>query len=304
MLCHSREGGNRFWFSKNADPRVKPEDDKMKNKLLIICGPTATGKTALATMLAKRFNGELVSADSRQVYREMELVTGKDRPDVPVWLYDVASPEEEFSVNQWVKLAHWAIADIHGRNKLPIVVGGTGLYINALTHPFQTINIPPNPVLRKELSAYTIIRLQNQLQQLSPSVWQELNNSDRNNPRRLIRKIEIARSNIRPRRQAQQYDYLMIGLTAPKQVLCKLIDKRLEVRLRKGMETEAASLLARYNSSLQSMSAIGVNEHAYARRQLTWFRKQPHVSWFDITQTEYPDNVTEQVAGWYTKDDV
>jgi tRNA dimethylallyltransferase len=129
------------------------------NKLLIVCGPTATGKTVLAATLAKKFNGELISADSRQVYRGMDLVTGKDRPaslaslklgrsgpaggpDFPIWLYDVANPDEEFSVSQWVKLAKQAIDDIKGRNKLPIVVGGTGLYIHALIKPFETIDIP------------------------------------------------------------------------------------------------------------------------------------------------------------------
>src|SRR3990172_7447839 len=112
----------------------------MKKKLLVICGPTATGKTALAVKIAKILDGELVSADSRQVYREMDIGTGKDREtigDVPIWMYDVVSPDEEFSVSQYMKLARSAIADIHARAKLPIIVGGTGFYINALIRPFM-----------------------------------------------------------------------------------------------------------------------------------------------------------------------
>jgi tRNA dimethylallyltransferase len=264
------------------------------NKLLIVCGPTATGKTALAATLAKKFNGELVSADSRQVYRGMDIVTGKDRPDVPIWLYDVVNPGEEFSVSQWVKLARSAITDIHKRNKLPIVVGGTGLYINALIHPFETIDIPPNKSLRKKLQKLSVSGLQAMIPR------DDMNQSDWNNPRRLIRKIEIAQSKIRIRRQAHQYDYLIIGLTAPKPVLRKLITERLKERIRKGMEAEVASLLARYNRNLPSMSAIGLNEHAYARRQMTWFKKQPSIHWFDIIQSEYTGDVTELVAGWYT----
>ncbi len=126
------------------------------NKLLVICGPTATGKTVLAAEIAKQFNGELVSADSRQVYRSMDICTGKDRPDVPIWLYDIVDPDEEFSVSQWVVLARGAIADIHKRNKLPIVVGGTGLYIHALLYPFETINIPPDRTLRNKLQALSV----------------------------------------------------------------------------------------------------------------------------------------------------
>src|SRR3989344_4958306 len=125
-------------------------------KVLIICGPTATGKTKLAARLAKRFNGELVSADSRQVYRGMDLTTGKEMPDVPIWLYDVAHPDEDFSVSHWVKLAKDAISDIQKRNKLPIVVGGTGLYIQALLRPFETIDIPPNKKLREKLQKLTV----------------------------------------------------------------------------------------------------------------------------------------------------
>lgn len=265
-------------------------------KLLVICGPTATGKTTLAAELAKRFNGELVSADSRQVYRGMDICTGKDRPDVPIWLYDVVNPDEEFSVSQWAKLANAAIIDIVSRGKLPIIVGGTGLYINALIHPFETIDIPPNTSLRKKLSALSVA----QLQAMIPRG--EMNASDWNNPRRLIRKIEIASS---PKidlqgESSKSYDSLIIGITASWVILDKRIDERLNNRLQQGMEKEIEGLRVAYGRGLPSMSAIGLNEHAYARRQLTWFKKQGDIHWFDVTDEKISDKVTALIHAWYT----
>jgi len=267
------------------------------NKLLVICGPTATGKTALAVALAKQFNGEMVSADSRQVYKGMDIATGKDRdPDIPIWMYDVVSPDEKFSVSQYQKLAEKAITDITARGKLPIVVGGTGLYINALIHPFETINIPPNLRLRKKFQNMTIQELQNM------TARGDMNQSDWNNPRRLIRKIEIAESKTVTPKQPNTFDYLMIGLTAPLPMLYQRIDTRLKSRVRAGLVRETASLLARYRPDLPSMSAIGLNEHAYARRQLTWFKKQKGIHWFDVTDPKFTDKVAALVAAWYTTD--
>lgn len=239
-------------------------------KMLVICGPTATGKTALASRLAKKFNGELISADSRQVYRGMDLLTAKERPDVPIWLYDIVSPGEEFSVNHWVKLARQAIADIQKRKKLPIVVGGTGFYIKALLHPLETIDIPPNKTLRKKLQKASLSELQN----LIPRG--QMNESDWNNPRRLIRRIEIMKLK-RSNTYGKKIDYIMIGLTAPPSELYKRIDGRIQERLREGMEADAI-LLAK-------------KERSIARAQLTWFKKQKDVHWFDISQKGFEDDI-------------
>lgn len=270
-------------------------------KIVVICGPTATGKTALAAQLAKKLNGELISADSRQVYRGMDLVTGKDRPasptggpDVPIWLYDIVNPDEEFSVSQWVKLAKEAIADIEKRNTLPIVVGGTGLYINALLAPFDTIDIPPDIQLREKLKNTSVQELQGMITK------DNMNQSDWNNPRRLIRKMEIANSaRTLLARQGESFKTLIIGLTAQMSVLDTRIDERLKKRIQMGMEKEIESLLAKYDKNLPSMSAIGLNEHAYARRQMTWFKKQKNIHWFDIMDAESGNNVMETVSGWY-----
>lgn len=264
------------------------------NRLLVICGPTATGKTALAAGIAKKFNGELVSADSRQVYRGMDIVTGKDRPDVPIWLYDIVNPDEAFSVSRWVHLANGAIADILKRNKLPIVVGGTGLYIHALLHPFATIDIPPDTALRARLQTVSVVQLHNMVTR------SHMNDSDWQNPRRLIRKIEISRSKTGASKKTPMFDALIIGLTAPLPILYARIDTRFASRIRQGMNKESDILIKKYGRSFPSMSAIGLNEHAYARRQLTWFKKQKGIHWYDVTDPKMSAEVAELVGAWYT----
>lgn len=290
------------------------------NKLLIICGPTATGKTVLAATLAKKFNGELISADSRQVYRGMDIGTGKDRPaSVRVWLYDVVNPDEEFSVAHFQRLARSAIEDINKRGKLPIVVGGTGLYIKSLIEPMETINIPPNVSLRQALETLTLEQLQKKLQGFSMDAWNSMNQSDRRNPRRLIRKIEVFQHGYygdNNYNNYKNYDFLILGLTAPLPILYERIDQRVEDRMKQGIVEEVQRLLDKgYTWDLPAMNTFGYiewkdvhkntdeivqswkyHEHAYARRQMTWFRKQKGIVWFDTTQVE---NVIKQVDVWY-----
>lgn len=247
------------------------------DKLLVICGPTATGKTSLAARLAKKFNGELVSADSRQVFRGNDLETNKERPDVPVWLYDVVNAGEEFSVSHWVKLAREAILDIQKRKKLPIIVGGSGLYIKALLDPFSSIDIPPDTILRSK--HFTVPELQAMTSRGS------MNNSDWNNPRRLIRKIEIEKFG-KQQVKKEKFDYLIIGLTAPLDVLYKRIDEHLKERILAGMKKEYL-----------------VNEHAIARKQVTWFKKQKDIHWFDISKDGYAEKIDSIVQEWYNEDE-
>jgi len=326
-------------------------------KLLVICGPTATGKTSLGIELAKKFNGEVVSADSRQVYKEMDIGTGKDIGNVKcqmsnvksisndklqigyyeiegvkVWLYDVVEPDYRFSVADWVKCAEVVIKDIWGRGKLPILVGGTGFYIKALIDGIESLGIPPDWELRKELSNYQIIELSNLLKKLDPEKWKKMNQSDRNNPRRLIRAIEIAKKipNSPPKtagppsaEKLKINNLLVIGLRAPYRLLYQRIDQRVEERVEKGIIEEIQKLIKKgYNWENSALGAtIGYKEwrpffegkaskeeiiqrwkfaeHAYARRQMTWFKKNKRICWFDIYQKNWQYKVEESVEDWY-----
>lgn len=288
-------------------------------KLLVIGGATATGKTEIAVHLAKLFGGELVSADSRQVYKGMDIGTGKDLSevaDIPLWMIDVVAPDEEFSVSHYARLAKSAITDIRKRKKLPIVVGGTGLYIQSLTHGFDTIDIPPNKKLREKLKDASVRQLQGMIDR---SVLDTMNESDKNNPRRLIRKIEIIAHTTKSRIVEDQ-DVLFIGLTAPMEELYRRIDARVEKRVTQGIKDEIQTLLRKgYSWDLPSMNTLGYkqwkdafsdeeaiirwkyDEHAYARRQITWFRKEKNIVWFDIHPSNSFAAIEKLVREWYTK---
>ncbi len=306
----------------------------MNPKVLVICGPTATGKTKLSVALARSFGGELVSADSRQVYRGMDIATGKDLHEVgnmPLWMIDQVNPDQEFSVSQYVIGAQKAIEDIHERGKLPILVGGTGFYIQALTHPLDTIDVAPNVSLREELKHASVAELVERLVKLDVQTWKDMNASDRVNPRRLIRRIEILSSGSKTTSVAHvmRYDALIIGLTASHEKLYQRIDRRVDARMKAGVLDEVKLLVsAGYAWDLPSMSGLGYrqwygyftvgvreraallpsiiqqwkyDEHRYARRQMTWFRKMEGIVWFDTGTSAYATEVERKVRAWYTE---
>lgn len=309
-------------------------------KILVICGPTATGKTSLALKLAKKFKGEIISADSRQVYKGMDIATGKDisqgqwRKDhwqlkgIPLWLLDIIEPNEEFSAAPFADLAWEKIRDIWCRGKLPILVGGTGFYIKAIMEEIPSKGIPPNWPLRKGLESKSKEVLFEELAELDSSRAGQMNTSDKQNKRRLIRAIEIARWRIENRLgeslPSTQFDSLMIGLKAPLKFLYKKIDQRVKEHLKMGAEKEIKALLKKgFTWSLPSMTALGYrewqarfegqttlaevltrwqfDEHAYARRQMTWFKKNKKIKWFDISRKGWENRVEKEVAIWYTQ---
>jgi len=317
------------------------------NKLLVICGPTATGKTGLALRLADRFNGELVSADSRQVYKYMNIGTGKDVPEdfwpeisnipfqgrkVPyltngktrIWGYDLVHPKEEFSVAQYVDIAHAIISHILREGKLPILVGGTGLYIKSVTDGIATSTVPKNYGLRKVLETKTVEKLGVGLGRLDPARLEAMNASDRANPRRLIRAIEIASYKGTPvLPNASTYDTLRIGLSLKKEELDVRINARVEARVRAGMREEIAGLLEKgVRWSSQSTSSIGYRqwkgyfkeevslseavsawksaEEKYAKRQKTWFKRDERIRWFDVSKEDYLKEIEKTVKKWYS----
>lgn len=275
-------------------------------QILIICGPTATGKTALAAKLAKKFNGELISADSRQVYQGMDIVTGKDRPaGVIIHGLDLVKPSEEFSAAHFVIYARNLINQINNRGKLSIIVGGTGQYIDSLLNPPETLMVKPNWILRKKLERKTVLQLQEQVQKLNLARFKQMNYSDKNNPRRLIRAIEVASSLQGQTLKTYSYEILWLGLTMEKTVLNKRIAARVQARIAAGAMSEWQKLKKLYSPKLISMSGIGYRElpdisawvraeQQYARRQLTWFKKNSSIHW-------NPANVVKLVKTWYTE---
>lgn len=300
----------------------------LMKKVLIICGPTATGKTKIAIDLAKKFNGELVGADSRHVYKGLTILTGKDLPadGMKIWATDLVENNVPYSVSQYQQVARRIIDDIHKREKLPILVGGTGLYIRSVTQPIDTISVPQNIPLRDTLDKQTIPELQHKLQFLNPSKWGSMNASDRANPRRLVRAIEVASWNSShqiTRDQVPALDVLWIGLNGSLDVLKKNIEQRVRVRFSQGVVDEVKSFGASISDEAFPVStSIGLSvvrkviagqcsedeavrqwtarEFAYAKRQLTWFRNVRDIHWFDITHKNYQTDIETLVREWYT----
>lgn len=327
------------------------------NKLLIICGPTATGKTALALTLAEKFHGDLLVADSRQVYRGMDIGTGKDIPkefevrsskflpkvDSPLvdkvqyysngkinlWGMDLVNPDEEFSVTEYVRVTKPIIEHVWQEKKLSIITGGTGLYIKALTQPLNDIYIPRNQALRVELEKLPTSELRNRLQLISEIRFTHMNHSDQHNPRRLIRAIEQEEwkkenKSYQSLAISLQPDILQIGIRAPLGVLFERIDQRVEMRVQQEIESEIKKLLDHgFSWDLPAMSGLGYGqwrdyfagkkslpetiiewkkaEHDYAKRQLTWFKKDTAIEWYDITEPDTKQLIIARVEKWYTK---
>ena len=273
------------------------------------------GKSGLALPLARAFNGEIVGADSRQVYRLLDIGTAKpsseDRAEVRHHLVGILDPEQEFSLALFLSLARKAIQDIHSRDKLPIVVGGTGQYIRALLEGWQVPHVPPNPKLRQELEEQANREGADSLHRTLYEIDAETASKiSPNNLRRVIRALEtyygtsIVPSTLR-RKQPPPYHPLIIGLTTSRENLYGMIDRRVDEMLEKGLVDEVRSLLDMgYSPELPCMSSMGYKEtalhligeltleeasqrtkyetHRFARRQYAWFRlKDPRIHWLE-----------------------
>jgi len=302
----------------------------MFNKLLIISGPTATGKTDLAVKLAKKYNGELVSGDSCQIYQGMDIGTGKDQPDtVPIHLIDIITPDQKFSVADFQKIGLKTILEIQSRGKLPILVGCSGFYIDSLINPnYNTFSVKQNKFLRFILNRFSVFTLQKIYKFLDKDNFSKLNHSDINNHYRLSRKIEIKlfKKNIRNSTlDIRNFNLLHISLTAPLDFLYQRIDARVNKRMQIGFLSEITNLLKKYKwsdpgfqiAAYQCLHPYFKNtqkeiledclqkwryaEHSDARRQSCWFKTKSGALFFDITDKKFPKNIFNQIAKWYTK---
>ena len=277
----------------------------MKPKVIVIVGPTAVGKTTLSVQLAKEVDGEIVSADSRQVYQGLDIGSGKVTPEekdgVPHHLLDVADPREVFSAANFVAQGRKAIDEIFERRNVPIIVGGTGFYIDALIGRIALANVPLNEELRSLLRNKNLEELQEVLEKLDPNALEKI---DAENPVRLIRAIEIATAlgKFEHKESESLYDALWIGLRLPLPELKERIKKRLLERLNDGMLEEAKTLHKR-GLSFERMNELGLEyrymakhlsgeiDHEemveqleikigqYAKRQMTWFKRNEDINW-------------------------
>jgi len=274
------------------------------NKLLVILGPTASGKSDLAIKIAKFFNGEIVSADSRQVYKEMNIGTAKPIKNNLHHLLNIVNPRQRFSASQYKELAYKAIKDIQNRNKLPILCGGTGLYISSVIENWQFPKLSPQEKLRKELEKKSVKQLFEIYQKLDTKGAKFIAKA---NKRRLIRAIEVCKANNKPfwqqRKKAKPiFDTLVIGIKLPKEELKKRIAERVEKMIKMGLETEVKSLIKKYGwvPSLQTIgyqewkeyfegkinkkevqNLIELHTSQYSKRQMTWFKKVKDVKWIE-----------------------
>ncbi len=273
-------------------------------KIIIIVGPTSSGKTALAVTLARAISGEVISADSRQVYRGLDIgsgkVTKKETRGISHHLLDVADPKKVYTASDFVRDGRAAIAAIAARGKVPVIAGGTGFYIDALTGVMPLTEVPPNPELRYKLARCSLQQLRAKLKQLDPKRYKTI---DTGNPARLMRAIEIATAlgSVPTAKGRKLYDTLFIGLAVPLEELRRKIHTRLFARIR-GIEREVKKLHAK-GLSWKRMEALGLEYRymarylqkkisredmtrelekeivKYAKRQMTWFKRNREVVW-------------------------
>ncbi len=302
--------------------------------LVAIVGPTATGKSALALALAESLAAEIVNADSRQVYRFMDIGTAKPPPEdlarVPHHLYDLIEPDEQFNLALYLESANAVVEDIQSRNKLPVLVGGSGLYVWGLLEGMSIPHVPPNPDLRARLEneAATLGNraLHDRLNAVDPDAAATI---DARNVRRVIRALEVFEISGIPfskqvSKKGLDYPTLIIGLTAPRDLLHQRSDVRVDTMIEAGFVDEVSDLLMRgYGLDLPSMSGVGYKQlgsylggdftleeatektktetHRLIRHQAAWFKAgDPRINWYDISES-YVDQATKLVTGFVSE---
>lgn len=317
-------------------PIIHSPQSPISDPVLVIVGPTAVGKTALSLHLAQTVKGEIISADSRLLYRGMNTGTAKPTPHerarIPHHLIDIADPDETVGLAQFQEQAYTAIADVHARGKLPLLVGGTGQYVRAVVEGWRIPRIPPNLALRAELEDLVrrdgVAALHTHLAQLDPTAAQRIHPR---NVRRVIRALEVCLITGQPiseqqRKQSPPYRILQIGLTMERAALYVRADRRVEAMMAAGLEDEVRRLIeSGYGWDLPAMSGLGYVQfrpyfegrasleevvveikratRRFIRHQYNWFRlNDPSIHWFDISHAKVDKIVEAKVRQWLTRD--
>ena len=285
-----------------------------KPKVIVICGPTASGKTTLSIQLAQKINGEIISSDSMQIYKDMNI--GKAKPDqqemqgIKHYLLDFVEPNQRYSVADYKKDAENAIEDILQKGKVPIIVGGTGLYVDSLIYGIEYPNIEFDENYRKELERRVekegLEKLYEKAKKIDPQAMKKIS---RNDQKRILRVLEIynatgktkTEQEIESRKNEVKYDYRVFAINMDREKLYDRINKRVDVMIQKGLIEEVENLLKKYNEFPTAMQGLGYKEvveyiqgkvlkedmienikresRRYAKRQITWFKKNKQTIW-------------------------
>ena len=287
-----------------------------KPKVIVICGPTASGKTSLSIELAKKLNGEIVSCDSMQIYKDMNIGTAKptieEMQGIKHYLIDFVSPDQRYSVADYKKDATIAIDEILSKNKVPIVVGGTGLYLESLIYNIEYNDIEIDLEYRKYLEKIEekegLEKLYNMADSIDKTAMEKISHNDK---KRILRVLEIYHATgktkteleIESKKNKPKYDYIIFGITWDRQKLYARINRRVDIMIEQGLVKEVQDLLKKYKSFPTAMQGLGYKEvveylnksitkeemmdkikmetRRYAKRQLTWFRRYENLKWIN-----------------------
>ena len=305
-----------------------------KDNLLVLTGPTGIGKTAISIDIAKKLKGEIISADSMQIYRYMDIGTAKitleEMDNIPHYMLNIVYPDEEFTVADFKNKAEKYIEKINKSGKLPILTGGTGLYLNSIVYELKFTKVEANEELRKEYDyladMYGNQYIHDELYKVDAISANRININDR---QRIIRALEIFYETGKPmsyynknfRKETEKYNLTMIGLTMDRAKLYSRINKRVDFMIEEGLIDEVRKLMDMgYSTELVSMQGIGYKEiisylegeakldetieilkrntRRYAKRQLTWFRRDNRIKWIDINQYDSIEEVSETIISY------
>ena len=298
------------------DKNVQTETSQMRQKVIVICGPTASGKTALSIELAKKINGEIVSADSMQIYKDMDIGTAKptveEMQGIEHYLIDFVPPDDRYSVADYKIDAKKAIKKILEKGKTPIIVGGTGLYVDSLIYEIEYPNIEFDENYRKELEEQVekqgLDKLYEQAKKIDPQAIEKISKNDK---KRILRVLEIyhatgktkTEQEVESRKKEVEYDYKVFALNWDREKLYERINKRVDIMIEQGLIEEVKQISKKYNKFPTAMQGLGYKEvveylegnctkeemiekikketRHYAKRQLTWFRKNSQTIWLN-----------------------
>ena len=303
-----------------------------KPKVIVICGPTASGKTSLSISLAKKINGEIVSCDSMQIYKEMDIGSAKptveEMQEIKHYLVDFVSPEKRYSVSEYKEDASKAIEEIINKGKTPIIVGGTGLYLNSLIYNIQynemEVDLNYRRELEKEAEEYCLEVLYNRAKEIDPEAMEKVSANDK---KRITRVLEIYNATGRNKTELEKksrkevpYNYLIFGINMERSILYDRINKRVDIMLEQGLIEEVKNLINKYSNMPTAMQGLGYKEvkefldgniskeemiekikmetRRYAKRQITWFKRIKNIIWLDgLNKTEENVNSIMEVYG-------